>query len=57
MNRILNVESLPSHGNVAGRQALIEILEAGLLASDPYYNTRKLIRVEGKKLIVGGARF
>ena len=57
VNRILNVESLTSHGNVAGRRALIEILEAGLLASDPYYNTRKLIRVEGKKLIVGGVDF
>jgi glycerate 2-kinase len=57
MNRILNAEALTSHGNVAGRQALIEILEAGLRASDPYHSTRKLIHVEGNRLIVGGADF
>ena len=54
---IKNTESLLSHGNVLGRKALLEILEAGLQATDPYYNTRKLIRLEGKKLIVGGKKF
>ena len=55
--RIQNMESLASHGNIAGRKAMLEILEAGLQASDPYHNTRKLIRLEGGKLIVGGKEF
>ena len=33
------------------------ILEAGLQASDPSYNTQKLIRLEGNKLIVGNRAF
>lgn len=51
--RILNQGVLSSHGNVAGRRALVEILEAGLRAADPYDNTRRLIRREGKRLIIG----
>jgi len=51
--RILNAEKLVSHGNVPGRKAMVEILEAGLQAADPYVNARKLLRVEGNRLIVG----
>ncbi len=54
--RIQNMETLVSTGNVAGRKALVEILEAGLQASDPYHNARRLIRVEQGRLIVGGDR-
>jgi len=43
--RIQNMESLASHGNIAGRKAMVEILEAGLQASDPYHNTKKLLRL------------
>ena len=55
MTRILNAGMLTDHGNVRGRQAMVEILEAGLQASDPYYNTLKAIRLEGDTLIVGKA--
>ena len=55
--RILNMEALTNHGNVAGRKAVAAILEAGLEASDPYYNTRKLIRLDGTRLIVGNKDF
>lgn len=55
--RIQNMESLASHGNIAGRKAMLEILEAGFQASDPYHNMRKLIHLEGGKLIVGGKEF
>jgi len=55
--RIKNTESLVSHGNVWGRKAMLEILETGLQATDPYNNTRKLIRLEGNKLIVGVKEF
>ena len=55
--RIQNAETLLSTGNVRGRKAMLEILEAGLQASDPYNNTRKLIRLENGNLIVGGKEF
>ena len=55
--RIQNMESLASHGNIAGRKAMVEILEAGLQASDPYRNTKKLLHLENNKLIVGGKEF
>ena len=55
--RILNGERLSSHGNIAGRKAMLEILEAGMRAADPYYNTLKLLRVEGQRLIVGNPDF
>jgi glycerate-2-kinase len=56
-SRIKNTESLVSHGNVPGRKAMLEILEAGLQATDPYHNTRRLIRLEGSKLTVGVKEF
>ncbi|GAB4559566.1 MAG: glycerate kinase [Anaerolineae bacterium] len=55
--RILNADRLSCHGNKAGRQAILQILEAGLQAADPYYNTLKLLRVEGDRLIVGHPDF
>jgi glycerate-2-kinase len=57
MARILNAETLTSHGNVPGRKALVEILEAGLRAADPYYTTKSLLRLEGDTLIVGRQDF
>jgi glycerate-2-kinase len=55
--RILNADTLVSHGNVRGRKALVQILEAGLQAADPYHNVAKLLRREGHKLIVGNRDF
>jgi len=55
--RIQNIDDLASHGNVCARKAILEILEVGLEASDPYYNTKKLIRLQGDTLIVGGKEF
>ena len=51
--RILNHDELISHGNVEGRKIAVEILEAAMQASDPYYNTRKLIRLEDGILYIG----
>ncbi len=51
--RILNQHALKAHGNVAGRTALVEILEAGLQAADPYHNARRLIRRQGNRLVIG----
>lgn len=55
--RILNADRLCSHGNVRGRELVLDILEAGLAACDPYANTRRLLRKEGTRLIVGHPDF
>ena len=55
--RILNSDQLISHGNVRGREALVQILEAGMQAADPYMNMADLVRLEGKRLIVGNRDF
>jgi glycerate 2-kinase len=51
---IKNRDRLVSHGDREGRALALDILEAGLVASDPYANTRKLIHIEGDTLHVGG---
>ncbi|MGD0329104.1 MAG: DUF4147 domain-containing protein [Nitrososphaeria archaeon] len=50
---INNFDKLASHGNTRGRKIILDILEAGLQASDPYDNVRKLINLKGKKLMIG----
>jgi len=55
--RILNAERLCSHGNTRGRRLVLDILEAGLVTCDPYLNTRRLLRREGSRLIVGHPDF
>jgi len=55
--RILNSDTLTSHGVECGRKAVVEILEAGLRAADPYENTRRLLRLERGKLVVGRKEF
>jgi len=54
---ISNSKELLEHGNIEGRRIVLEILEAGLRASDPYFSTRKLIRVSKGKLTVGRKGF
>ena len=54
---VRNLETLVSHGNVVGRQAVMEIIEAGLQAADPYHNVHELVRVEGDRLLVGNPAF
>jgi glycerate 2-kinase len=55
--RILNAETLTGHGNLAGRRAVVDILEAGMQAADPYEAVRQLIRVHDDRLIVGNRTF
>ena len=55
--RIRNADTLTSHGNRVGREAVVQILEAGLQAGDPSRNTRRLLRVEDGRLIVGNPDF
>ncbi len=54
---IANRDRLTSHGNVDDRKTVLDILEAGFEASDPYENTKKLIRVEDGRLMFGHPDF
>ena len=51
--RIVNVDDLVSHGNKSLRKAMVQILEAGMAACDPYINTRRLIHISENNLLVG----
>ena len=55
--RILNRDTLLATGNIPGRNAVLEILETGLQASDPYINARRLIRKKKGMLVVGNRGF
>lgn len=57
VQRILNSDALTTHGNIAGRQAMVSILEAGLRAADPYNNTRELLQRVGNRLILDNPGF
>ena len=47
---ITNHNSLLSHGNIPGRTIVLDVLEAGLAAPDPYKNVLKIVRLEGGRL-------
>ena len=51
--RIKNPQTISSHGNVEGRKQLLQILEAGLQAADPYFNAKRLFRLDGHLLSIG----
>ena len=48
--RITNVDQLICHGNSKGRKDMIDILETGLRAADPYNATCALMRLDGDVL-------
>ncbi len=49
--RLINRKELTSHGNIEGRRIMAEIMDAGMCADDPYFNTKKLVRIEDNRLI------
>jgi len=51
---IKNRDEIVAHENSRGREIVVDMIEAGLAAVDPYTNTRKLIRIEKGRLIIGG---
>jgi glycerate-2-kinase len=55
--RILNSGDLVSHGNIPARKDIVQILEAGMQAADPYYNTTKLLALNRNILSVGQNEF
>jgi len=50
---IKNLDELLSHGNIEGRRVVLDIMETALAAPDPYENTKKVVRLDGSKLIIG----
>ena len=52
---VKNREEVVSHGKAYGRELVVDIIEAGLAAVNPYANTRKLIRIEDGNLRIGGS--
>ena len=57
MGRILNVDTLTDHGHAEGRRIMLDILEHGLRAADPYYATKAMLRLDGDILTVGGDEY
>jgi glycerate 2-kinase len=54
---IQNKAALLSHGNISGRQIVLDIIEAGISAADPYFSAKKLLRLDGDRLSVGHPDF
>lgn len=52
-----NHSELQQHGNTAGRGIVLDVLETALAAPDPYANVKKIVRIEGERLIVGHPDF
>jgi len=52
-----NRGELLSHGNRAGRATVLDILEAGLVAADPYPNVQRAVRIEHGQLVIGSEEF
>lgn len=55
--RFLNTERLTSHGNMRGREMLLQIMESGLSGGDPYHNIFRLITLDGDIMTVGSPDF
>jgi glycerate 2-kinase len=55
--RIQNRARLLGGGHLSGREAVLDILEAGLQGADPYHNTRRLLKLSGDRLTVGEPDF
>jgi len=53
MTFIRNTEALVSHGSAAARRAALSIIEHGLAGADPYQATRRLLQLDGERLLVG----
>jgi glycerate 2-kinase len=55
--RILNAGELTSHGHIEGRRMMLEILEAGIQAADPYYAMLRIMHRDGDRLVFRGEHF
>jgi len=54
---IKNRDALMRHGNTAAREIVLDVLEAGLAAPDPFENVKKIVRIEDGRLVIGHPDF
>jgi glycerate 2-kinase len=54
---IKNWEALTDHGNTTLREQVVDILDHGLRAADPYRATMELVTLDGDRLHVGDLQF
>jgi len=54
---IKNRDALLCHANTAARATVLDVLEAGLAAPDPYENVKKIVRIEDGRLVIGHPDF
>ena len=54
---IKNRASLLAHGNIKGRQIVLDIIESGIAAADPYQSAKYLLRLDRNRLIIGHPDF
>ena len=50
--RIKNKKQLISHGNMAGRKIIVDLLDAGLDSLDPYYRVKDFVKIIDNKIIL-----
>ena len=59
--KVINRESLLSHGNIALREKALDIIDYALMCADPYVKTMELVKIEQdgdhEVLVVGDDRF
>lgn len=55
--RIRNNLELCSHGSIEARKILVDILDSGLVAANPYYNAKALIEYNGEYVLFHGKDF
>lgn len=53
-NYFANYDQLVSHGDIGLRKKALDVLNAGIAAADPGEATRRLIRIEGDRIFIGG---
>ena len=57
MGYIQNTSQLLSHGNIAARQASLDIIESAIAAADPYRATHDIVHLHDNMLSVGDLQF
>jgi glycerate 2-kinase len=57
VNYIRNYRELTGHGSRGVRKIALDCLNAAINAADTYQGTRRIVRLEGKTLLVGKKRF
>jgi len=55
--RIQNKEMLTNHGNIEGRKIVVDLLDAGMDALDPYYRVKQFVKVENNKIVLDDRGF